>query len=296
MEVINKIKRWIIAIPHLCISIWHILHVKSIPINVFFEEDNKGKLKHKNWGDDLNIHLLKYLTNKYVYVANKSLLHDKFILKNYSCIGSIIGMFGNSRTEIWGSGVACKDVILGNKPKKVYSVRGKYTRDFLLQNGIECPEIYGDPALLISKYYSAKPIGEFRLGLIPHYVDLDNKFIREFVANNKDVLLIDLTNYERWSDICDKIVSCDCIISSSLHGLIASDSYGIPNIWARFSNKIYGGDFKFIDYFSSVSRQENKPLEISGVEDLYILKEKAKGHKFSAKINYDVIMESCPFL
>lgn len=296
MRIVDKIK-WIIQIflPRLCSSIWHLLHKDSIAINVFFEEEQDGSLKHKNWGDDLNLYLLPLLTHKHIYAANKSLIHNKFALKNYSCIGSIIGFYENRKTEIWGSGVACNDIVLNRKPKKVHSVRGKYTRDFLLSNGIECPEIYGDPVLLISRYYKAVPFANFKLGIIPHYNDLNNEIIKDFVSQNKDVLLINLTNYENWSDICDQIVSCDCIISSSLHGIIASDSYGIPNVWVKFSDKVYGGNFKFLDYFSSVNRVENDPFIVEKLEDLYELKGKTFDYKSEAYINYDMILNSCPF-
>ena len=296
MRIIDKAKRAIfIVFPRLFRSICHILDINSIAVNVFFEEEQDGTLKHKNWGDDLNLYLLPLITNRHVYAANKSLLHNRFALKNYSCIGSIIGFYENCKTEIWGSGVVCNDIVLNCKPKKVHSVRGKYTRDFLLSNGIDCPEIYGDPALLISRYYKAVPIGRFKLGIIPHYNDLNNVFIKEFISVNKDVLLINLTNYEKWSDICDQIVSCDCIISSSLHGIIVSDSYGIPNVWVKFSNKVYGGNFKFVDYFSSVNRIEEEPIVVVKQEDLYDLKEKAINNRSVVDIDYDMILKSCPF-
>ena len=40
------------------------------------------------------------------------------------------------------------------------------------------------------------------------------------------------------------------IVSSSLHGLICSDAYNIPNLWLD-EYKLIEGDFKFKDYFVS---------------------------------------------
>jgi pyruvyltransferase len=51
----------------------------------------------------------------------------------------------------------------------------------------------------------------------------------------------------------DEILECEFIASSSLHGLIASDSYGIPNVRLKISDQIIGGDFKFEDYYEGVS-------------------------------------------
>lgn len=109
------------------------------------------------------------------------------------------------------------------------------------------------------------------MGIIPHYIDIDNPVLAQFLnAHKEDVLLIDLVHYDKWTDIPDQIVSCDCILSSSLHGLIVSDSYNIPNVWIGLSNELTGGDFKFYDYFSSVQRSETKKLiaSLGDLEDL----------------------------
>lgn len=275
-------------------SILNILQRGSVAINVF-EEERGGILLHKNWGDDLNLYLLELVSGRNIYAANKSLLHNKFNLKNFSCIGSILGMYENEATEVWGSGFISDRALLRKKPAKIHSVRGKLTRELLLSQGVECPEIYGDPALLVSIFYKAKPIGKFKLGIIPHYVDLEIKYILDFVKQNEDVLLIDVAHYNKWTDVCDQIVSCDFVISSSLHGLIAADSYGVPNIWVKFSDKVYGGNFKFLDYFSSVMRTETCPIYLQNINQIQQFLEISQLPSWDAKINYDMILESCPF-
>ena len=276
-------------------SLCNILQRGSIAVNVY-QEEKDGVILHKNWGDDLNVYLLKLITEKHIYLANKSVLHNKFRLKNYSCIGSIIGFYENKRTEIWGSGFISNQSTIRTKPAKIHSVRGKLTRNMLLSQGINCPEKYGDPALLVSKYYKAQSIGRYRLGIIPHYVDLSNEIVRKIISEREDVILIDIAHYDKWTDICDMIVSCDCIISSSLHGLIVSDSYGIPNIWVRFSNNVYGGNFKFLDYFSSVEREEIEPVLINNIEEFNQLNlQITENVKYNAKIDMDAILSSCPF-
>lgn len=55
-----------------------------------------------------------------------------------------------------------------------------------------------------------------------------------------------------WQKWIDELCSCDCVISSSLHGLIIAEAYGIPTLWVKFSDEINGDDFKFYDYYASI--------------------------------------------
>ena len=51
------------------------------------------------------------------------------------------------------------------------------------------------------------------------------------------------------------------ILSSSLHGLVAADSFGIPNIRMVCSDRIYGGDFKYDDYYSAFGYTSHSRLD-----------------------------------
>lgn len=65
-------------------------------------------------------------------------------------------MLCRRNTEVWGAGIISENSLLKEKPSKVYAVRGPLTRQRLIKEGIDCPEIYGDPALLIPYYYRPK--------------------------------------------------------------------------------------------------------------------------------------------
>ena len=62
--------------------------------------------------------------------------------------------------------------------------------------------------------------------------------------------------------IFQQINNCKCILSSSLHGLIFADSYGIPNIHILFSDTIGGGEYKFKDYYSVFSVPYQQPIDL----------------------------------
>ena len=62
--------------------------------------------------------------------------------------------------------------------------------------------------------------------------------------------------------ILKQINNCKCILSSSLHGLIFADSYGIPNAQILFSEKSAGRAYKFQDYYSVFSAPYQQPIDL----------------------------------
>lgn len=264
-------KRLIRIYRHMVNSIFYLFYKDPIIINAWIQIKN-GKPISRNWGDELNIYIIEALTQRKVIVENESLYHKIFTShKKYICIGSILGWYESKNAEIWGAGAMHKNTKVNICPMKIHSVRGILTRNLLINQGIKCPEVYGDPALLLSQLYQPNILKRHRLGIIPHHTDINNPLLNNFCKNNEKVILIDFTSYTKWTDIIDKIVSCQLIISSSLHGLIVSDSYGIPNKWVRFSsNNIVGGTFKFMDYFSSINRKGEVCKNISHINDLNI--------------------------
>lgn len=148
---------------------------------------------------------------------------------------------------IWGTGFLRESGRFGGG--KVLAVRGKFTAAKLVEQGFPNCEVYGDPALLMPLVYPAKNMGynqnKTKLGIIPHYEDY--KTIKRMYP---DYEIIDMNTYDVES-VINKILNCDCILSSSLHGVIVAHAYGIPALWIR--GKGTGSEtIKFKDYFSSV--------------------------------------------
>ena len=256
-----------------------------------------NKIIPGNFGDDINYALVKYLSNnKYVINIRRNILFEKKLnILNYACIGSIIDTYLNKNTIVWGSGSMEGKIENAEKPLKICSVRGPLTRQVLLKNGIDCPENYGDPALLLPMIFPCKQEKKYKYGLIPHICDYKLPNISIFREKYKEsAIIIDLKNYVDWHDIVIQINQCEYIISSSLHGLIISDAYGIPNIWIKLSNNIIGGNFKFLDYFASVNREQKKPVDL--VNKPIIAEDVIKQYQYHPiTFDTDTILKSCPF-
>ena len=108
--------------------------------------------------------------------------------------------------------------------------------------------VLGDPGLLMNRILDDRPSKKTKVGIIPHYVDRNNPLVDRLLKGIPGSRLIDITN-DPFSTL-GEIASCETVVSSALHGLIASDSFGIPNRWVKFSDALMGDDFKFDDYYS----------------------------------------------
>lgn len=226
----------------------------------------------KNWGDALNPYLIKKISKK--NVLHRESFLNPFKMEVYSVIGSVLDNNPYSELQVWGSGFKKDPGTINVKPKKIWAVRGRLTRDIFLRNNVDCPEIYGDPGILISDYYKPQIFDarKYKLGIIPHYVDKKYTFLQEF--DNNVVKIIDIE--QGIESFIDEVIDCERIASSSLHGLICAASYGIPYCWIKISDGISGGNFKFYDYFSSFLSDDEFP-------DPFLL---------NTKISYDLIINT----
>lgn len=159
-------------------------------------------------------------------------------------IGSILSYSG-PRSLVWGSGFMNEsDKFNGGK---ILLVRGVLTREKLLRDGFCCPEKYGDPALILPLLYNPTVQKKHQIGIIPHWTE--TSYFRDNYSNKYHVIDLNTDEIEK---TIDDILSCSCILSSSLHGIIVSHAYGIPALWIK-KGYIHTDGFKFADYFSSVS-------------------------------------------
>ncbi|MBJ3774013.1 hypothetical protein JEQ20_26500, partial [Klebsiella pneumoniae] len=78
----------------------------------------------------------------------------------------------------------------------------------------------------------------------------DYDYFKNKYRSNKNIKVIDLKTKDI-EFVVDEIISCEYILSTSLHGVIVAQAYDIPTLWIKH-NDINTDGIKFYDYFDSV--------------------------------------------
>jgi pyruvyltransferase len=254
------------------------------------------KLNKENYGDVLGKYLVEKISGKPV----KWCRVNKFYFKNlwqplYVCIGSILEHIG-SHCTVWGSGIISMDSQIA--AATFLAVRGPLSRKRLQELGYYCPEIYGDPALLLPLYFDPEIHKEHRLGIIPHISDLE--LVKELYKDHPSIQIIDFNTND--IEITTKqILACEHILSSSLHGIIVAHAYGIPAVQVQFSDRIFGDGVKYHDYFLSVDLEVYDPVpidrSINEKDAIYLIQQHPSALVPSQKISLiqQDLLAVCPF-
>lgn len=267
---------------------------KKIPL-FYWSEIRFIFKKKENYGDLLSKYLVEKISCREVeWINPRKQPWYRLNKKHYLAIGSILHHSSN-QSVVWGSGIIDRK---HNVPEADFrAVRGPQTRKFLNDIGIICPEVYGDPALLLPRYFKPKIKKKYKIGIIPHYHDYNSVY--ENFKEEKEVHVVDLMTMDV-EEVTRQLLECEMTISSSLHGLIVSHAYGIPSIWVKFSDKIFGDGIKYRDYLESVNipfyeaPYLERNLQIGEVENFFHLYTSLPASG-SVEELCEGLMEVCPF-
>lgn len=214
--------------------------VKKNQVNIHWFSSYRDNGK-ENLGDYLAVPINEYMLNTFDIDPEKKLSTTKHLYT----VGSII-FFGYQNATIWGSGLLQQPKErFRNVKLDIRAVRGPETRNELLKLGFSCPEVYGDPAILLPLMYNP---GEAKIK--KKYAVILHKAAHNKVDNQIEILTDD------WKGFVDKVCECELIISSSLHGIIIAESYGIPAILLVDRQRAEFSLFKYNDYYYSTGRYE----------------------------------------
>lgn len=252
----------------------------------------------KNFGDLLSPYLIEKLTGKPVKLVQLgSPIHRRiFSLRksqfSYLAIGSIIGR-AKAKSVVWGSGAFGTETEKHlSKLAKYLAVRGPLTRNLLRIYGIQCPEVYGDPGLLIPTVFNPVVEKKYKVGVILRWSEQD----WNNVESEGDIKKIYLGTDDIEGTLTD-ILSCEKIVSSSLHGIILADAYGIPSAWLS-STTPKGLEFKFYDYFISVNKVQKPQSFNFSVAKITLNDLESQLHFDDRLIEFDKekLLDACPFI
>lgn len=163
---------------------------------------------------------------------------------------------------------------------KILALRGPLTA-----RGIKGNYVLADPGLLADELVERQD-KQYDLGIVPHWTDKKLEFRPEFKKYHPKIIHVS----DHPLKAVREIGLCKKIVSSSLHGIILADAFGIPRR-IEISERVVaapqqeGGLFKWKDYEASlgskleigVTKQINRNIITEKQHELFDVFEEIKG-------------------
>ena len=201
-----------------------------------------------NVGDELS----RIVVTSILASGGKRLFNKRDPEHRLFAVGSVL-RYANNGDCVWGSGAQRREDIVNAKHLDVRAVRGPITRDILANNGIDAPAVYGDPGLLMPLFFPTETmlmvnsrLQSPSIVVVPSFHETREK-------------------YDAWKEnvivpTCDPLVfvahilNASLVISSSLHGIVLAEAYGIPAIYLDWDS---GEDpLRYEDYYLGTGRTQ----------------------------------------
>jgi pyruvyltransferase len=193
----------------------------------------RPRKKPYNFGDELGALILTKLGYKVRRVALKK--------ADLVLTGTVLDMAEVEKPDITVLGAGS-----GHSHKPDHNFRLLAVRGQLTKRNLRGKPVLGDLGLLASRIWPKEP-AKYNIGVVRHYVDHDKYPFADLVIDASEPAEI----------VVQKISSCRVILSSSLHGLIVADSYGIPNMRIA-RDDVLTGNWKWLDYKTAFVRPLNE--------------------------------------
>jgi len=215
----------------------------------------------KNFGDLLTDLLIKRFTG----LSTTLVTPDKAELV---MVGSILEQLPKDFSGvIAGTGKLHEKTIIDFPNATILALRGPLTARHLNKD-----TMLGDFGLLANELIPLED-KKYDLGIVAHWTDKTLEHDKRFLKYNPKIIRVDDDPLK----VITEISQCKKIISSSLHGIIVADAFGIPRR-IEMSPRVLshpdqeGGLFKWRDYSESI----NMPFQIgvTGQPNKYIITEK----------------------
>ncbi|MCS0500788.1 polysaccharide pyruvyl transferase family protein [Ancylobacter mangrovi] len=205
-----------------------------------------------NLGDALSPVMVALLSGKpIVHQA-----HDANSVR-MAAVGTIAQNLKNGDVSVWGTG-SSRYINTGGEGERVpfhpdpgtryriHATRGPVSRGLLggEDNAVGKP-VYGDPVWALPRFYNPPVEKKWELGVIVHLSDLVDRSLDaqpreaysryhipdEFKDSVRIINTLTEVSAASMREKLDEILSCKRLVSTSLHGMVFAESYGIPCLY-----------------------------------------------------------------
>lgn len=195
---------------------------------------------HPNFGDDLTPWLLPHYGVLPIHrVASRARIAG---------VGSILEFLpADWSGVVWGSG------LMHGRPHPLHRARFLAVRGHLTRELVGAPDdtALGDPGILVGRL-RPRPALRWDVALVPHGHHRSHEpFLSLATAAGQRVRVVNVHQSAR--RVVLEIAASGAVITTSLHGLVTADAYGIPATWTTLEPPLTGGEFKFRDYESVIT-------------------------------------------
>ena len=148
------------------------------------------------------------------------------------------------------------------RPMKFHALRGHLTKKRCEKmTGQELNDVLlGDPGLMMPFLFpKIKKKVQYDVGIILHQYDKKyDSLLKNFEFLHMKSILFDTKLPVE--EFIEKVLSCEFIFSSALHGLVCADSFGIPCQHIVLGPNV--GTYKFYDYYSVFPHHRYSPVNL----------------------------------
>lgn len=248
---------------------------RQAPIKLWWWKYKNGKSGQENFGDIVTTDIIKSI---FGYNVVFSEIYQCQMIGVGSIIYALDDYADTNIVNVWGSGYIDnkRHPILDNN-FRFWCVRGQLSQKRINKENYSKDSLaLGDPGILANLVYQYKKNNKSnKIGFIPHHSNIRSRLTNKIKKDGRFIVINPLDSPE---NIAKQIVSCKMVLSASLHGLIFSDSFKVPNFCVPIIKKSDGGDYKFKDYYSGVDKKYY-PVDIDKIFDQDYLDELIKSYE-----------------
>ncbi|WGD30513.1 polysaccharide pyruvyl transferase family protein [Ancylobacter sp. WKF20] len=204
-----------------------------------------------NLGDALSPVMVALLSGR--PIAHQA--HDALSTR-MAAVGTIAQNLKGGDVSVWGTGSSRylnptqdgERQLFRPDPSSIYRVhatRGPVSRAILGEENAVGPAVFGDPVWALPRFYNPKLEKKWELGVIVHLSDLTDRALdtlpreayeryhipAEFEGSVHIINTLTPISAQGLRDKLDEILSCKRLVSTSLHGMVFAESYGIPCLY-----------------------------------------------------------------